>query len=175
MAFPMRLSGLRQKRCSVELSYETRPADNAPASVKTTALIADNGREVLLAFRAEDPNPEEIRAFLRDRDSLWNDDFIGFTIDTFNDQRRAYEFYVNPLGAQGDLIIDGATGNEDDSSWDGLWESAAKINATGYTVEMRIPYSTLRFQKTEGVAQKWGVDFFAFVHATVVIAFPTTN
>jgi len=146
---------------SIELIYETQPADNAPASVKTTALIADNGREVLLAFRAEDPNPELIRAFLRDRDSLWNDDFIGFTIDTFNDQRRAYEFYVNPLGAQGDLIIDGATGNED-SSWDGLWESAAKINANGYTVEMRIPYSTLRFQKTDGVAQKWGVDFLRF-------------
>lgn len=146
---------------SVELTYETRPADNAPASVNTTALIADNGREVLLAFRAEDPNPDQIRAFLRDRDSLWNDDFVGFTIDTFNDQRRAYEFYVNPLGAQGDMIIDGATGNEDDS-WDGLWDSAAKINATGYTVEMRIPYSTLRFQKADGVAQKWGVDFLRF-------------
>lgn len=146
---------------SVELIYETQPADNAPASVKTTALIADNGREVLLAFRAEDPDPTQIRAFLRDRDSLWSDDFIGFTIDTFNDQRRAYEFYVNPLGAQGDLIIDGATGNEDDS-WDGLWDSAAKINAAGYTVEMRIPYSTLRFQKTDGVAQKWGVDFLRF-------------
>ncbi|MEO8002955.1 MAG: DUF5916 domain-containing protein [Arenimonas sp.] len=146
---------------TVELEIETQPADNAAASVKTTAYIADNGREVLLAFRAEDPDPSKIRAFLRDRDSLWNDDFIGFTIDTFNDQRRAYEFYVNPLGAQGDLIIDGATGNEDDS-WDGLWESAAKINATGYTVEMRIPYSTLRFQKTNGVAQKWGVDFLRF-------------
>ncbi len=146
---------------SVELIYETQPADNAPASVKTTALIADNGREVLLAFRAEDPDPKQIRAFLRDRDSLWNDDFIGFTIDTFNDQRRAYEFYVNPLGAQGDLIIDGATGNED-ASWDGLWDSATKINANGYTVEMRIPYSTLRFQKTNGVAQKWGVDFLRF-------------
>ncbi|MGH8049773.1 MAG: DUF5916 domain-containing protein [Arenimonas sp.] len=149
------------KAKTVQLEIETQPADNAVASVKTTAYIADNGREVLLAFRAEDPDPSKIRAFLRDRDSLWSDDFIGFTIDTFNDQRRAYEFYVNPLGAQGDLIIDGATGNEDDS-WDGLWDSAAKINATGYTVEMRIPYSTLRFQKTNGVAQKWGVDFLRF-------------
>ncbi len=146
---------------TIELTYETQPADNAPAAVKTTAYIADNGREVLLAFRAEDPDPSKIRAFLRDRDSLWSDDFIGFTIDTFNDQRRAYEFYVNPLGAQGDLIIDGATGNEDDS-WDGLWDSAAKINATGYTVEIRIPYSTLRFQQTNGVVQKWGVDFLRF-------------
>jgi hypothetical protein len=124
-------------------------------------LIADNGREIFVAFRAEDPNPEKIRAFLRDRDSLWDDDFIGLTIDTFNDQRRAYEFYVNPLGAQADLILDGASGNEDDS-WDGLWESAAKTNATGYTVEMRIPYSTLRFQKTNGTPQTWGVDFLRF-------------
>jgi len=146
---------------TVELDIETQPSDNAAATVKTTAYIADNGREVLLAFRAEDPDPEKIRAFLRDRDTLWNDDFIGLTIDTFNDQRRAYEFYVNPLGAQGDLIMDGATGNEDDS-WDGLWDSAAKISATGYTVEMRIPYSTLRFQKTNGVSQKWGVDFLRF-------------
>ena len=146
---------------TIELTYETQPADNAPAAVKTTAYIADNGREVLLAFRAEDPDPSKIRAFLRDRDSLWNDDFIGFTIDTFNDQRRAYEFYVNPVGAQADIILDGASGNEDDS-WDGLWDSAAKINATGYTVEIRIPYSTLRFQQTNGVVQKWGVDFLRF-------------
>ena len=146
---------------TIELIYETQPADNAPAAVKTTAYIADNGREVLLAFRAEDPDPSKIRAFLRDRDSLWNDDFIGFTIDTFNDQRRAYEFYVNPVGAQADIILDGASGNEDDS-WDGLWDSAAKINATGYTVEIRIPYSTLRFQQTNGVVQKWGVDFLRF-------------
>jgi Domain of unknown function (DUF5916)/Carbohydrate family 9 binding domain-like len=146
---------------SVEMDVETRPADNIPASVKTTALIADNGREIFVAFRAQDPNPEKIRAFLRDRDSLWDDDFIGITIDTFNDQRRAYEFYVNPLGAQADLILEGANGNEDDS-WDGLWDSAAKINASGYTVEMRIPYSTLRFQKTNGVAQTWGVDFLRF-------------
>ena len=150
-----------QKARTVELNIETQPADNAAASVKTTAYIADNGREVLLAFRAEDPDPSKIRAFLRDRDSLWNDDFIGFTIDTFNDQRRAFEFYVNPLGAQADLILDGASGNEDDS-WDGLWDSAAKINASGYTVEIRIPYSTLRFQKTNGVSQKWGVDFLRF-------------
>jgi hypothetical protein len=146
---------------AVDLNIETQPSDNIPATVKTTALIADNGREILVAFRAEDPDPSKIRAFLRDRDSLWNDDFIGFTIDTFNDQRRAYEFYINPLGAQADLILDGSSGNEDDS-WDGLWDSAAKINATGYTVEMRIPYSTLRFQKASGTPQTWGVDFLRF-------------
>jgi Domain of unknown function (DUF5916)/Carbohydrate family 9 binding domain-like len=149
------------RAATVDLNIETQPSDNIPATVKTTALIADNGREILIAFRAEDPDPSKVRAFLRDRDSLWNDDFIGFTIDTFNDQRRAYEFYINPLGAQADLILDGASGNEDDS-WDGLWDSAAKINATGYTVEMRIPYSTLRFQKTSGRPQTWGVDFLRF-------------
>ncbi len=144
----------------IELVYETQPAENAQASVKTTAYLADNGREILLAFRAEDPDPSKIRAFLRDRDSLWQDDFVGFSIDTFNDQRRAFEFFANPLGAQGDLILDGASG-EEDSSWDGLWDSAGQINANGYTVEIRIPYSTLRFQKSDG-PQTWGVDVLRF-------------
>jgi Domain of unknown function (DUF5916)/Carbohydrate family 9 binding domain-like len=152
---------LWQQAKQVELDIETRPADNIPAKIKTTAFIADNGREILIAFRAQDNQPDTIRAFLRDRDSLWNDDFVGINIDTFNDQRRAFEFYVNPLGAQADLIYEEANGNEDDS-WDGLWDSAAKINALGYIVEMRIPYSTLRFPKNTGTAQTWAADFVRF-------------
>jgi hypothetical protein len=148
------------KAAQIELVYETQPAENAKAAVRTTAYLADNGREILLAFRAEDPDPSKIRAFLRDRDSLWQDDFVGFSIDTFNDQRRAFEFFANPLGAQGDLILDGASG-EEDSSWDGLWDSAGQINSSGYTVEIRIPYSTLRFQKSAG-PQIWGVDVLRF-------------
>ena len=55
-------------------------------------------------FRAEDPDPGEIRALLRDRDAAYRDDFLGIIVDTFDDQRRAYEFFVNPLGVQMDLI-----------------------------------------------------------------------
>jgi len=133
----------------VDVSYEVSPGDNLPAPVKTTARIAYTEDAVLLAFRAEDPDPSKLRAFLRDRDALYSDDFVGVMLDTFDDQRRAYEFFVNPLGVQADLIKEEAAGNEDDS-WDGLWTSAALITAQGYDVELRIPFATLRFENTDG-------------------------
>ncbi|HEY1139327.1 MAG TPA: DUF5916 domain-containing protein, partial [Lysobacter sp.] len=141
----------------VDIAYEVSPGDNLPAAVKTTARIAYTDDAVLVAFHAEDPDPSRIQAFLRDRDALYSDDFAGIMLDTFDDQRRAYEFFVNPLGVQADLIKEEATGNEDDS-WDGLWSSAAQITAGGYDVEMRIPFATLRFAATEG-PRRWGITF----------------
>lgn len=140
-----------------EIAFETQPGDNLPASVRTTARMAHTDEALLIAFDAQDPDPSKIRAFLRDRDALYQDDFVGLMLDTFDDQRRAYEFFVNPLGVQADLIRDEATGNEDDS-WDGLWTSAARITPTGYQVELRIPFSTLRFRDTEGM-RRWSVTF----------------
>ena len=55
-----------------------------------------------------------------------DDDFVGVVLDTFNDQRRAFEFFTNPLGVQMDLTYDDVNGNEDDS-WDAIWESAGVI------------------------------------------------
>ena len=142
---------------AIDIGHEVSPGDNLPAAVKTTAHIAYTQDAVLLAFRAEDPDPSKLRAYLRDRDALYGDDFVGVMLDTFDDQRRAYEFFVNPLGVQADLVKEEATGNEDDS-WDGLWNSAARITANGYDVEMRIPFATLRFRDTED-ARRWGASF----------------
>ena len=137
------------RAATVDIAFETSPGDNVPASVKTTGYIAYTEDALLLGFRAEDPDPAKIRAFLRDRDALYDDDFLGVMLDTFDDGRRSYEFFVNPLGVQADLIREEATGNEDDS-WDGLWTSAARITEAGYEVEMRIPFATLRFKDTDG-------------------------
>jgi hypothetical protein len=142
---------------TIDLAYEVSPGDNLPASVKTTARMAYTDDAVLIAFHAEDPDPSSIRAYLRDRDALYADDFVGVMLDTFDDQRRAYEFFVNPLGVQADLIKEEATGNEDDS-WDGLWTSAARITDAGYDAEIRIPFATLRFRDTED-ARRWGATF----------------
>lgn len=147
-----------QQAATVELAHEVQPGDNLPASVQTIAYIAYTEDALLLAFRAEDPEPERIRAFLRDRDALYSDDFVGVMLDTFDDQRRAYEFFVNPLGVQADLVREEATGREDDS-WDGLWTSAARITEAGYEVEMRIPFATLRFRDTDG-PRRWAAAFF---------------
>ncbi|MFC0676642.1 DUF5916 domain-containing protein [Lysobacter korlensis] len=146
-----------QQATQVELAYEIQPGDNRDAAVATTAYIAYTDDALLVAFDARDPDPAKIRAFLRDRDSLYRDDFAGIMLDTFDDQRRAYEFFVNPLGVQADLVKDEASGHEDDA-WDGLWTSAAQITDSGYRVEMRIPFATLRFRPADG-ARRWGVRF----------------
>jgi hypothetical protein len=144
----------------IELGYETFPRENAPAPVATTAYIMQDGERLLVAFDARDPDPSAIRAYLRDRDSAFADDFVGIVIDTFGDQQRAFELFVNPLGVQMDLTYDEVNQNES-TAWDAIWESAGRITADGFIVEMAIPFSQLRFQRTEG-EQVWGFDVLRF-------------
>ncbi len=142
----------------VEIAYEIGPGDNIQAPVKTMARIGYTTDALYISFHAEDPDPSKIRAHLRDRDSAFNDDWVGVFIDTFNDQRRGYEFVANPFGVQGDLINDATTGNED-ASWDGLWTSVGQLTETGFDVEMRIPFATLRFRNGDDI-KRWGLTFF---------------
>jgi Domain of unknown function (DUF5916)/Carbohydrate family 9 binding domain-like len=144
----------------VELAYETRPAENEPPAVRTQALLTYDDRHLYVGFRAHDPDPSAIRAHLTDRDSAFSDDFVGIVLDTFNDERRAFEFFVNPLGVQMDMFNDDVGGNEDES-WDAIWDSAGRIGAEGYVVEIAIPWSSLRFPRTEG-EQTWGFDALRF-------------
>jgi hypothetical protein len=144
----------------IEIDTETRPGENIPARVNTIAYLVEDGQHLFIAFDAEDPNPRAIRAYLRDRDSAYNDDFVGVVLDTYNDARRAFEFFVNPLGVQMDLTNDDVNKYEDDS-WDAIWQSAGRIHEKGYIVEMRIPLSQLRFPNVDG-KQTWGIDLLRF-------------
>ena len=140
------------------LDYEIQPGDNIPAKARTTVRIGYTDDALYVSFKAQDPDPASIRANLRDRDAMFNDDWIGVFLDTFNDNRRGYEFVANPLGVQGDLIRDETnTNNQEDASWDGLWTSAGQLTAEGYEVEFRIPFTTLRFP-TGAQDQRWGVS-----------------
>lgn len=141
-----------------EIAYDIQPGDNSPAPVKTIVRIGYTTDALYLSYHAMDPDPSAIRVHLRDRDTAFSDDWVGVFLDTFNDQRRGYEMIVNPLGVQADLINDATTGNED-PSWDGLWSSAGRITAEGYDVEIRIPFSTLRFRNGGG-NQRWGISLF---------------
>jgi len=140
----------------IDLNVETHPGENIPARVKTVAYLMEDGTNLYIAFDARDPDPSEIRAYLRDRDSAYNDDFVGVVIDSYNDERRAFEFFSNPLGSQMDMTQDDVNKQEDDS-WDAIWDSAGRITDAGYIVEMEIPLNQLRFQKMDG-KQTWGID-----------------
>ncbi len=149
-----------QQATVVELKYETRPKENLPPDVQTETLLTYDKDHLYVGFRAHDPEPAAIRAHLLDRDKAFSDDFVGIVLDTFNDERRAFEFFVNPLGVQMDMFMDDVSGNEDET-WDAIWISAGRINATGYAVEIAIPWSSLRFPRTEG-DQTWGFDALRF-------------
>lgn len=138
----------------------TRPYDNIPSPVHTEALLMESEGYFYLAFIAKDPDTSEIRAFLKDRDKSWGDDLVGIKIDTYNDQRSAYRFLVNPLGVQIDGIESEVTGNESDA-WDGIWESAGKITPKGYIVEMALPLRMLNFQESNG-KQTWGLELLRY-------------
>lgn len=133
----------------MELKYEKNPGDGTPPPVKTEVYYYENGSSFNIAFIAYDPNPEKIRASLRDRDSLWADDNVAIIVDTFNDERSGYEFFVNPLGAQADVRMDDTDGWDEDSSWDAIWDSAGQITDFGYVVEISIPFSALRFPDSD--------------------------
>jgi hypothetical protein len=149
-----------QYATQIQIATETNPGENIPARVSTVAYLIEDGEKLYVAFDARDPNPGAIRAYLQDRDSAWNDDFVGIVLDTYNDERRAFEFFANPLGVQMDLTNDDVNKSEDDS-WNAIWDSAGQINAIGYVVEMEIPLSQLRFPSAEG-KQTWGFDLLRF-------------
>ena len=139
-----------------DLDYEVRPGENVPPPVRTECLLLYGERHLYFAFRAYDPDPSKIRARFSDRDRAWNDDWVGVVLDTFNDQRRAYELFSNPLGVQIDAINDEVGGRYDDS-WNAIWKSAGRITEGGYDVEMAIPFNQIRFQSVAG-EQVWGFD-----------------
>ncbi|HVF61868.1 MAG TPA: DUF5916 domain-containing protein [Thermoanaerobaculia bacterium] len=138
----------------VPLTHEWLPGDNTPPPVATECLVTFDNENLYVGFRAHDPEPGAIRAYLADRDTAFNDDAVGFMIDTFNDRRRAFEFRVNPLGVQMEATVSDVDATED-FSWDAIWDSAGRITADGYEVEIAVPWKQLRFPRGER-PQTWG-------------------
>ena len=144
----------------LELNFITRPFENLPVPVKTQVKIFENGTHLFVLYIANDPEPEAVRAFLRDRDPSFGDDLVGVKLDTYNDGRLAYQFFVNPLGVQTDSIENEMTGNES-SSWNGIWESAGQLTDFGFVVEMKIPLGLMNFEESKNI-KTWGIEFVRF-------------
>ena len=140
----------------IDVNNEFNPGRNVQAPVTTIAYLAYDEDNLYAGFRANAPDPEAIRANLTDRDAAFKDDFVGLILDTFNDERRGYELFVNPLGVQMDLALNEMTEPEEDAAWDAIWASAGRIDEQGYVVEMAVPFSSLRFQRSAG-EQTWGI------------------
>ena len=127
------------------------PGDGDPVSQPTTAYLSYDEKNLYVAFVCID-DPGKIRAQISRRDSIFSDDRVNISIDTFHDHRRNYWFEVNPYGIQMDGIN---TEGMDDINFDTLWYSDGKITPNGYVAFMTIPFKSLRFPNTP--KQTWGI------------------
>ena len=157
---PVRVDGVLdeavwQSAAQVDVPWEYFPADNAPAPVRTACRVTYDQDALYLGCTAHDPDPSAIRANLTDRDAALDDDHLVFIVDPFNDQRRAFQFRVNPFGVQMDATYS-ELDKKEDYSWDAIWASAGRLTDEGYVVEAAIPFRSLRFPATQGV-QTWGL------------------
>jgi Domain of unknown function (DUF5916)/Carbohydrate family 9 binding domain-like len=135
--------------------YQITPGDNSAPSKPTEVLIGYDPKFLYIAFRAYD-EPDKIRSTIAKRDNIFQDDYVGFYLDTFNDQRKAFEIFFNPLGIQGDGVL--TEGRGEDFSVDLLLDSKGVIGENGYFVEIAIPFKSLRFEAGKG--KLWGAHFF---------------
>ena len=134
---------------------EYSKGDNTAPPVRTSAWLTYDDHYFYAAFRNDDPQPTAIRAPFVDRDQVLADqDYVSVVLDTQNDRRSAFVFRVNPRGVQTDSILNDANDTEDFAP-DFFYESAARITATGWTAEMRIPLASLRYPVRD--PQSWGV------------------
>jgi hypothetical protein len=151
--------------------HQYQPADGRPAEEHTEARVFYSRDAIYFGVIANTKNPGSIRATVADRDNLGNEDRITIYLDTFNDHRRAYFFVVNPLGSQGDgMRTEGAAsagnifGGNVDWNPDFRFESKGQLTDSGYVVEVRIPFKSLRFPSSD--PQTWGINVVRNVQAT---------
>ncbi|HYC59520.1 MAG TPA: DUF5916 domain-containing protein [Thermoanaerobaculia bacterium] len=139
----------------VDAFVEYYRGDNTEPPVKTIGRIAYDAEAVYVAFSSEDPRPGEIRAPLVDRDKVLGDqDYVAVLLDTLNERRSGVAFRVNPRGVQTDSVVNDATGEEDFSP-DFFYQAVARRTPTGWSAELRIPLSSLRYPASD--PQQWGV------------------
>ena len=141
----------------LETWYETNPGDNLPARVKSVGYLTYDDRFFYAAFEFSDPDPSKIRAPFADRDNVSSEtDYGGIIINPRNDGRTGLLLLANPRGIQYDAVSDDFSG--EDSSPDLYWDSAAKITKDGWVLEMRVPFSSLRYPSKD--PQTWSIMLY---------------
>ena len=142
-----------------------QPSDGRPAEERTDVLVWYGSDAIYFGVHAFDRDASSIRATVADRDNIDRDDSVTIYLDTFDDHRRAFFFAVNPLGAQQDGVFSEGQfnagqqhgGGNEDKSPDYRFESKGRLTPDGYTVEIRIPFKSLRYPGA--ASQTWGINF----------------
>lgn len=133
------------------------PDTGEPATQRTEVRFLYDDDYLYIGARMYDTDPDQIVATLFRRGGNEYSDWFLVGIDSYNDNRTAFVFGVNPRGVRKDYLI--FNDNQNDSSWDAVWEASATIDEQGWTAEMRIPLSQLRYNGGADDTKSWGINF----------------
>jgi hypothetical protein len=152
------------------------PTDNRPAEDSTVVLVWYSSSAIYFGIRASQDSAS-VRATLADRDNIAGDDYVQLVLDPLGDRRQALVFGVNPLGIQSDgTLSDAARHSIDitnsavtgaysvDLNPDFVYTSKGRLTSSGYEIEIRIPFKSLRYQSHD--PQSWGINVIRVVQAT---------
>src|SRR5947209_5857874 len=135
------------------------PHSGAPSPYATTLRIVAGHAHLYFGFTCHDPAAEQIAIHTMQRDGdMDGDDSVAIVLDTFGDQRSGYYFRVNAAGARADGLL--ATPDDIPLDWDGVWDARVARTPGGWTAEIVIPVSTLRFDPSR---QAWGFNAERYV------------
>ena len=127
------------------LEYE--PTKGAETRFKTEVRVTYDDKNLYVLARMYDPAPDSIVSLLSRRDVRTSSEQLKLMIDSYHDRRTGYEFCVNPAGVKRDFYV--YDDNNEDQTWDGVWDVATRIDSLGWVAEFRIPFSQLRFSNKE--------------------------
>ena len=141
--------------------YQTAPHEGDPATERTDVRIVYDDEAVYIGARLFDSDAQGIRTQLARRDATTEADLLEVAIDSYHDHNTGFVFGINPSGVKTDRIV-GSDGYSSDDGWDPVWSAATRTDSAGWTVEMRIPLSQLRF--STAASQVWGINVFRRIH-----------
>ncbi|SEJ65055.1 hypothetical protein SAMN05192553_10761 [Cyclobacterium xiamenense] len=140
---------------------QQEPMEGQLATEQTAVQVAYDEKNLYLGVRLYDSEPDQIKAFQRRRDAdLSTDDLFAFILDTYDDQRSAFYFEINPVGLMGDGILRTGQGARINRDWNGIWRAWVSQDDKGWSAEIRIPFMTLSFDPRNDA---WGINFLRTV------------
>jgi hypothetical protein len=153
-----------QSAPAIDQFVQQEPQEGQPATDRTEVRVLYDEGHLYIGVKAYSSIGVTATEMRRDADRLFDEDNFQVILDTFHDSRNGYMFLTTPLGAKLEQqIFDegegggrGTTANVN-RNWDGVWDAAARITDEGWTAEIEIPFSTVRFKPSD--AQIWGVNF----------------
>lgn len=150
---PLKIDGLLEETLyqAPDFDYfiQEEPDNGSPATEATSVWVGYDDKALYVGARMHDTEPELIVTRMVRRDADFNSDEFQLAIDSYNDNRSGFYFIVNPSGSIQDGTI--ANDNHFNGNWDGIWDQATRLDDQGWTVEIRIPFSQLRFNQQDEI------------------------